>query len=69
MKLVARLHLGCRGNQGIRESTGEWRTFVRHRLRHTYLEELMAVTWHPIRVVEWCFDQGERREMRGLDLF
>ena len=29
-------------------------------------DELLAVTWHPDRVVDWCFDEDEKRNLKKL---
>jgi hypothetical protein len=32
----------------------------------TILEELIARTWHPSRVVDWCWDEDEKRFMNDI---
>ncbi len=32
----------------------------------TILEELIAKTWHPSRMVDWCWDEEEKKFMSGI---
>ena len=37
----------------------------RKRLKKCLKYELMPVAWHPDRVVDWCFDEDEKRNILG----
>ena len=32
-------------------------------------DELLPITWHPDRVIDWCFDEDEKKRMRVLEKF
>ena len=38
----------------------------RQKLKTAIHRELLPVTWHPDRVVDWCFDEDEKKDLEKL---
>jgi hypothetical protein len=36
------------------------------KLHDTIFEELIQRTWHPSRVIDWCWDEDEKKFMNGM---
>lgn len=52
--------------EGIRSFGERWTHWWMQQL---YREELMATTWHPRRVLDWCIDEEERKEWETVETF
>ena len=33
---------------------------------HSLRDELAPIAWHPDRVIDWCFDEDEKRDLKRL---
>ena len=43
--------------------------FQYHHKRRYFIDlenELMPITWHPDRVIDWCFDEDQKRDLKKL---
>lgn len=52
--------------EGIRSYAERWRQWW---ILQSFREELMVVTWHPRRLMEWCIDEEERKEWETVSTF
>lgn len=53
------LRLRLEPREGVRSYAERWRKWWCH---WHYREELIAVTWHPRRMLDWCIDEEERSD-------
>ena len=63
LDMETRIYVECVGKYGFKYIVGD----ILKKMRADLFEELIVVTWHPKRVVDWCFDEEQLEVKRKFD--